>query len=99
MIIYNNILEFMLKKNALDNVNESMQVTYLTNEGLTGTSKHRKWMSKLNGKFELLINNNLSIKKKYEQYALEPLVYHLYKKRMFFHKLMTSKHILTILVC
>ena len=47
-------------------------------------------IEKLKGQFRLKINHNLSMPKKIEKYAEEPIVFYLHKKRNFIKKLNSS---------
>lgn len=58
----------------------------------------QEYLEKFNGRFNLLINNNLTINKKYEKFAQEPIAFHLYKKRLFFHKLITGEYYSNIIL-
>lgn len=68
-----------------------MQVTELVNRISVGIDKRKERIEKLSGRFNLLINEDLPINKKYEQFAQEPICFFLYKKRQFFHRLIKSK--------
>ena len=49
---------------------------------------------KLNGNFKLMLNHNLPMPKKIEQYAIDPVSFHLHKQRNFVHKLVKENLII-----
>ena len=49
--------------------------------------ERRANVEKLKGRFKLRMNKNLSMPQKVIKYAQEPVVFHLHKKRNFFHKI------------
>lgn len=68
-------------------MNKTMQVTFLRDRISIGNDVRKEKLSKLNGNFDLLINDTLSDRKKIEQFGREPLAFYLYKKRLFFQKI------------
>ncbi|CAI2365262.1 unnamed protein product [Moneuplotes crassus] len=79
---------FSLSLILVSYIEERSKVAQLSGTVQYGLTKKEEFIEKFNGRFNLLINDFLPINKKYEQYCQEPAVYYLYKKRLFFHKLL-----------
>ena len=56
-----------------------------------GANNQDNFKAKLEGKFKLMINSQMPMVTKIQKYAMEPLAFHLHKKRDFLERLLKQK--------
>lgn len=74
-----------------ENMKQMAKVGHFEVTDIPNYDQRQTNFKKLNGDFKLVLNHELPMAKKIEQFAIDPVSFHLHKQRNFVHKLELEK--------